>query len=206
MTRQPLGLSPNHTDTAVLITPAGRRQEPRWALVSRGSAAAVIHDEHQYQRARDRKLVRHGLILLAGATLLLTVLSVLHGLGYDIPYFLPAVIILGAAFLLYLAIVKASDESPTPDDYPQLRRLLASPDTLASCSVDVARRLSPSQRNALTVAHSYGLTQEVLGLLEERVHAPQREKKQRAKEERREQALAIVDEQRASAPTYRTFS
>lgn len=206
MTRQRLDLSPNHTDTAVLITPTGRWQEPRWALVSRGSAAAVIHDEHQYQRARDRKLVRHGLVLLAGVTLLLTVLSVLHGLGYDIPYFLPAVIILGAAFLLYLAIVKASDEPPTPDAYPQLRRLLASPDTLTSCSVDVARRLSPSQRNALSVADSYGLTQEVLDLLEERVHAPQREKKQRAKEERREQALAIVDEQHASASTYRDFS
>lgn len=206
MTRQRLDLSPNDTDTAVLITRAGWRQGPRWALVARGSAAAVIHDERQFQRARDRKLVRHGLALLAGATLLLTVLTVLHGLGYDIPYFLPAVIILGTAFLLYLAIVKASDEPPTPDDYPQLRRLLASPDTLTSCSVDVARHLSPSQRNALTVADSYGLTQEVLDLLEERVHAPQREKKQRAKEERRAQALSIVDEQRASAPTYRTFS
>lgn len=206
MTRQRLDLSPNDTDTAVLITPAGRRQEPRWALVSRGSAAEVIHDEHQFQRARDRKLVRHGLALLSVAVLLLAVIAVLHGLGYDVPYLLTAGIILGAAFLFYLAVVKASDEPPTADDEPQLRRLLSSPNTLASCSVDVARHLSPSQRNALTVADSYGLTQEVLGLLEERVHAPQREKRRRAKEERREQALAIVDEQRASAPTYRDFS
>lgn len=208
MTPNRVTFAPNATDTAVLISPPGRPGFPVWAFVSRGSAAAAIDNESRRRRARNRGAVLRGSTLVATATILLAVFSVLHGLGYDIPLFLPSVVLGGFAFLLYIVIVEASDERVSPDDSAQreIDRALARRDGLTVCSVALARQMSSAQQHALTIADTYGLMNEVLELLQEQLETQQREEKQHAEQNRRTQALAIIDEHSSSRMTYPDIS
>lgn len=208
MTPRHVTFAPNSTDTAVLISPPGRQGHPAWAFVSRGSAAAAIDNESRCRRARNRGVVLRGLALVVTATILLAVFSVLHGLGYDIPLFLPTGVLGGFAFLLYIVIVEESDERVSPDDDVQrkIARFLARRDGLTVCSVALAHQMSAAQHHSLTIADTYGLMDEVLELLQEQLETRQREEEQRAEQSRRAQALAIVDEHSSSRMTYPDIS
>lgn len=186
----------NDTDTAVLISPPGRQSSPLWAFVTRGSAREAIERARTHREQLQRTRALRDIGILVGLAAAGGVLFLLHELGVAVPVFAWVAALVGGFFLLSRIVTDPRPHHPTSEDDIQaaIARAVAGRDALTVCSVELARQLTEAQHHALVVAGTYGLTREVLELLQEQLETQRREEEQRAEHHRRTQALAIVDE------------
>jgi hypothetical protein len=208
MTPERATFTPNDTDTAVLISPPGQRSSPRWAFITRGSAREAIErgrlHREQLQRARHRRDIG----ILVGLVAVGGVLFLLRELGVVVHVTAWVAAFVGGLFMLSRIVTDPRPSHPASEDDVQqeIARSLTERDALSVCSVELARQLTAAQHHALTTADTFGLTREVLELLQEQLEARRREEEKRVKRHRREQALAIVDEHSAPHEQYPQIS
>lgn len=156
-----LCLSPNATDTAVLITAEGRK----WAVVARDSATVTIdayRDRHFHVRPISRPvgltLIGLGILaaLVTGYLYLVGTLSYLPAVAYLVVAVLPVV-------LTHLPV------APAIAAREQVATLSRDPSVLTVCPVNLARDLTSAEHSALLVAAEYDVVEEVLDLLVEQL-------------------------------------
>lgn len=186
----------NDTDTAVLIAPPGRQRSPLWAFVARGSAREAIERARLHREQLQRTRALRDIGILVGLAVAGGVLFLLSELGVAVPVFAWVAAIVGGFFMVSRIVTDPRPHHPTSEDDIQaaIARALAGRDALTVCSVELARQMTAAQHHALVVAGTYGLTREVLELLQEQLETQRREEEERAEHHRRAQALAIVDE------------
>lgn len=186
---QHVHLFANPMDTAVLIS-ASKTLPPDWAVITRGSAAALI-DSHQAQHDRLQPLTRADARLVVPLTVVaLAATAYLYLNGATAIWGLP-LIVCGGLFAL------TRFPKPLP---PGLDRQVAAithqDDVLATCPVPVALELTEAQHSALRVAGDYDVVDEVLNAVIEG-HDARLEAEQAR---RRELAEEIMNDHAAEGP------
>lgn len=180
---QRVHLSTNPTNTAVLIA-ASKDRTPDWAVVTRGSAAALI-DSHHARHDRLHPLTRSdALLLIPLASIALAATLYLYLNGATAIWGLP-LILFGGLF----ALTRFPKPLPLELDR-QIAAITSQDEVLIACPVPIALELTEAQHSALRVAADYDVVDEVLTTLVERHDA--RLEAERAR--RRELAEEIVND------------